>query len=60
MSVQNIAEMLNISLSTAYDLVLQAYKAGDHAAFKVIRCGRTYRVIRQSFFEYLFGTQEGA
>ncbi len=59
-TVQNVAEMLNISLSSAYELVLQAYEAGDKADFKVLRCGRTYRVIKQSFFDFLFGTQKGA
>lgn len=58
-TVQNVAEMLNISLSSAYELVVEAYDAGEKASFKVVRCGRAYRVIKQSFFDFL-GMPKGA
>lgn len=58
-TVQNVAEMLNISLSSAYELVEEAYDAGEKASFKVVRCGRAYRVIKQSFFDFL-GMPKGA
>ena len=34
-------------------------EAGEKASFKVVRCGRAYRVIKQSFFDFL-GVPKGA
>lgn len=58
-TVQNVSELLNISLSAAYDLVIHAYESGSTGDFKVIRCGRAYRIIKQSFFDFL-GVSKGA
>ena len=45
-SVQDIAEILRISRSKAYELCL-------NPEFKVIRLGRTIRISKQSFDEWL-------
>lgn len=58
LTVQNVAELLNISLSTAYSLVEDAYRNPQHADFKVLRLGKTFRIIKKPFFEYL-GIQDG-
>ncbi len=45
-SVQHIADILRISRSKAYELCL-------NPEFKVIRLGRTIRISKQSFDEWL-------
>ncbi|MBR4083326.1 MAG: helix-turn-helix domain-containing protein [Lachnospiraceae bacterium] len=45
-SVQDIAEILRISRSKAYELCM-------NPEFKVIRLGRTIRISKQSFDEWL-------
>ena len=56
--VEDCANILGISLSTAYALVERAFT--EHTMFKVLRLGKTYRIIKQSFFDYVLGEQKGA
>ncbi len=58
LTVQNVAEMLNIGLSSAYALVEDAYRDPEHANFKVLRLGKAFRITKRSFFDFL-GIQEG-
>ena len=56
--VEDCANILGISLSSAYTLVERAFN--DHAPFKVLRLGKSYRIIKQSFFDYVLGEPQGA
>ncbi len=56
--VEDCANILGISLSTAYALVERAFT--EHTMFKVLRLGKTYRIIKQSFFDYVLDEQQGA
>ncbi len=56
--VEDCANILGVSLSTAYALVERAFTA--NAPFKVLRLGKSYRIIKQSFYDYVFGEQKGA
>ena len=54
--VEDCANILGISMSSAYALVEQAFT--NHAPFKVLRIGKSYRILEDSFFEYVHGTAE--
>ena len=56
--VEDCATILRISLSTAYSLVERAFN--EQSMFKVLRLGKTYRIIKQSFFDFVYGEQKGA
>ncbi len=49
--VEDCANILGISLSSAYSLVEQAYI--NHAPFKVLRIGKSYRILKASFFDFV-------
>ena len=55
--VEDTAKILGISLSAAYTMTEKAYKSGD--PFKVLRIGRSYRILKQSFYNYI-NSGEGA
>ena len=50
-SVADCATILGISKSAAYTMTEKAYKSGQ--PFKVIRIGRSYRILKQSFFNFI-------
>ena len=56
--VEDCANILGISLSTAYTLVERAFN--EQSMFKVLRLGKTYRIVKESFFDFVFGEQKGA
>ena len=45
-----------ISRSSAYTLAEQAFK--EHKWFKVLRIGKSCRILRESFFSYILGGVE--
>lgn len=56
--VEDCANILGISLSSAYTLVERAFK--EQRFFKVLRIGKSYRIIERSFYDYVLGEQKGA
>ena len=50
--VEDTATILGISLSAAYNMIEKAYKEG--APFKVLRIGKSYRILKESFYDYVF------
>lgn len=50
-TVDDAATILGISRSSAYALAEQAFK--EHKWFKVLRIGKSYRILRESFFSYI-------
>ncbi|MBR5371745.1 MAG: helix-turn-helix domain-containing protein [Oscillospiraceae bacterium] len=55
-TVDEVAAILGISRSLAYSFVEQSFI--DHSPIKVLKIGKCYRVLRQSFFEYVLGKKE--
>ena len=51
--VEDTAKILGISLSAAYTMTEKAFKNGE--PFKVLRIGKSYRILKASFLEYLYG-----
>ena len=50
-TVDDAATILGISRSSAYALAEQAFK--EHKWFKVLRIGKSYRILRESFYSYV-------
>lgn len=50
-TVDDAATILGISRSSAYTLAEQAFK--EHKWFKVLRIGKSYRILRESFYSYI-------
>ncbi len=50
-TVDDAATILGISRSSAYSLAEQAFK--EHKWFKVLRIGKSYRILRESFYSYI-------
>ena len=50
-TVDDAATILGISRSSAYALAEQAFK--EHKWFKVLRIGKSYRILRESFYSYI-------
>ncbi len=50
-TVDDAAIILGISRSSAYALAEQAFK--EHKWFKVLRIGKSYRILRESFYSYV-------
>ena len=51
--VEDCAVMLGISMSAAYSMIEDAFKNGT--PFKVLRIGKCYRILKDSFLAYVFG-----
>ena len=49
--VEDCANILGVSLSSAYALVERAFK--DHAPFKVLKIGKCYRILKESFYDFV-------
>ncbi|MCR4647203.1 MAG: helix-turn-helix domain-containing protein [Oscillospiraceae bacterium] len=49
--VEDTAKILGISLSAAYTMTEKAYQSGQ--PFKVLKIGRSYRILKQSFFNFV-------
>ncbi|MCR4643845.1 MAG: helix-turn-helix domain-containing protein [Oscillospiraceae bacterium] len=49
--VEDTAKILGISLSAAYNMVDRAYKSGG--PFHVIKIGRSFRIMKESFYHFL-------
>lgn len=52
-TIQDIQNILSISRSTAYTFIRKTYEAQD--PFKVVRIGNSYRIIKDSFDQWLDG-----
>lgn len=50
--VDEAAIILGISLSAAYTLVEESYRTGSN--FVVLKIGRSYRILKESFYDYLY------
>ena len=55
-TVDDAATILGISRSSAYALAEQAFK--EHKWFKVLRIGKSYRILRESFYSYILDDVE--
>lgn len=53
-SVSDIMNILNISRTTAYDYVKSVYEK-DNPPFRVIKVGKSYRIIKSSFDKWFNG-----
>lgn len=53
--VEDCAVMLGISMSAAYSMIEDAFKNG--APFKVLRIGKCYRILKDSFLNYIYGKE---
>ena len=51
LTVEDTAKILGISLSSAYTMTEKAFKTGE--PFRVIRIGKSYRIMKKSFFDYI-------
>jgi hypothetical protein len=47
--------MLGISMSAAYSMIEDAFKNGS--PFKVLRIGKCYRILKDSFLNYIYGNE---
>lgn len=52
-TIQDIQKILSISRSTAYTFIRKTYEAQD--PFKVVRVGDSYRIVKESFDQWLDG-----
>lgn len=58
-TVDDAAAILGISRTTAYALTEQAYRT--KTLFKVLKFGKAYRILRDSFYSYVLkGTEVNA
>ena len=53
--VEDCAVMLGISMSAAYSMIEDAFK--NVAPFKVLRIGKCYRILKDSFLSYVYGKE---
>ncbi len=56
MTVSDVAVILGISKGAAYTFVEEAMR--DGSGIKVLRIGKSLRIIKRSFYETLFGSSE--
>lgn len=55
-TVDEAAVVLGISRSSAYQMAELAFK--NHGPFKVLRIGKCYRILKESFYRYILeGTE---
>ena len=52
-TIQDIQKILSISRSTAYAFIRRTYE--NQAPFKVVRVGNSYRIVKESFDQWLDG-----
>lgn len=55
-TVDEAATILGVSRSLAYTYVEQAFQ--NHEPFKVLKIGKCYRILKDSFFDYVLGGTE--